>query len=285
MSEQLDPDVEVALNRAGLRPRTFRAISTMPSARTGRVAYRIELDSDRVIRARRLEDDATARRLFDIRRLLPEAFAAPFDCFGRVLLEEWIDGDALRDTIPSDTLLQQAGSLLAYVHLTREVLGRRTHDMCDTAAVREKAAGCLRSIRAAGEIDLDQLRTIEETLARTDPGSVRVGLVHTDFCGENMVVDPRGRLYVVDNERLGIGPLVGDVARTWYRWALPAPAFDRFRAAYATAVPWDDAFVAFKFWQLHAVILSAAMRLRLDPERAHVPLACLRAMVETPGAR
>jgi len=285
MSQPLDPEIAIALDRAGLRARAFRRISQMRPADARRSVYRIDLEPGHTIKARLVPDEETARRLFEICRDLPDAFAPVFGCYGAVLLEDWIDGEELGDRPPSDAHLVDAGSLLAHLHATPTVAGHPVHDMRSTAAWRDEAEAGLRQILAAGGLDEQDASLIRGALERLDPGQAIFGLVHTDLCGENVVVDRAGRLRVVDNERVGIDALGFDVARTWYRWALPTPAWERLRSTYAARAPFAEPLETFGFWSVVAVAHSAALRLRKDRARAHVPLDRLRRMAADIGDR
>jgi len=285
MSDSLDPEVAVAIDRAGFRVRAFRRISKIHSPDTRRSVYRIDLESGHTIKARRVEDEETARRLFEIRRELPDSFARAFARYGAVLLEDWIEGEGLGDTPPSDAQLVDAASLLAQLHTTETVAGQPLHEMRSTAAWRDEAERRLREILAGGGLDEQNAPLIRGTLERLDPGRAVFGLVHTDFCGENMVVDRAGRLRVVDNERVGVNALGFDVARTWYRWALLEPAWERFRSVYAARVQLTEPLETLGFWSIVAVVQSAALRLQVDRARVHVPLDRLRRMAIDLGER
>ncbi|MGD0946471.1 MAG: aminoglycoside phosphotransferase family protein [Candidatus Binatia bacterium] len=285
MSQSLDPEIAIALDRAGLRARAFRRISQMRPGDARRSVYRIDLESGRVIKARLLPDEETARQLFEICRDLPDAFAPALGCYGAVLLGEWIDGEKLGDTLPSDAHLVAAGSLLARLHATPIVAGRPVHGRRSTAAWRDKTEAGLWQIIAADELDEQDALLIRGALERLDPGQAVFGLVHTDLCGENVVVDRAGRLHVVDNERVGIDALGFDVARSWYRWALPAPAWERLRSTYAARAPFTEPLDTFDFWSIVAVVHSAALRVQKDRTRAYVPLDRLRRMAADLGDR
>lgn len=103
---------------------------------------------------------------------------------------------------------------------------------------------------------------------------------HTDLGGGNVVVDPAGRLHVVDNEHFRIGPPGMDLARTWYRWGLYRRGSDtaewqRFRHAYAGVGGAAGAFTHEPFWRIAAVAVSARLRPRtVDPTIA-APIQCL----------
>jgi aminoglycoside phosphotransferase (APT) family kinase protein len=285
MSEPLDPAVAVALNRAGLRVRSFHCISSIRAPETGRTVYRIDLVSGVTIKARRLQDEETACRLFEIRRGLPDAFAPAFHQYGAVVLEEWIEGEVLGERAPSDGHLIKAGALLADLHAEPAVAGRPAHEMRGTAAWSDEAGECLRQIVAAGAFDRQEALLLHQALQRLDPQRATYGLVHLDFCGENMVIDRTGRLRVVDNERIGVGALGFDLARTWYRWALPSEAWDRFLSAYVARMPLAEPVETLGFWSIVAVVKSAALRLRMDQGRAHVPFERLRRMVGELGGQ
>jgi aminoglycoside phosphotransferase (APT) family kinase protein len=278
LNEPLEPEIAIALERAGLRARSVRALSRIRPAASGRAVYRIDLEAGRTIKARRLNDEATARRLFEIRAELPTAFAPAFCQHGRVLLEEWIEGEELGDACPDAAQLAEAGALLAQLHARTTLAGEALHAWRSTRSWREQTEQGLASLVAAAALEARAGRGIGAALARLDPQRALVGLVHSDFCGENLLIDGSGRLRVIDNERLRVDALGFDLARSWYRWALPPPAWERFESAYAAALPFSEPLGNLAFWSLVAVVKSAVLRLRIDPERAHVPLTRLRAM-------
>jgi hypothetical protein len=284
-NEQLDQEVADALDHAGLRVQRSRPISALRAPGRRRSAYRIDLQSGETIKARLVEDEETARRLFDLRRDLPCAFVPAFAQYRAVLLERWIPGDVVRDEHLSDALVVQAAALLANLHRTRIVLGVAVNEAGNTASWRKRSECDLLEIVSAGEFDSMQASTLLETLSHTDPGKAIFGLVHTDFCGENMVVDQGGRLHVVDNERLSIDSLGYDFARAWYRWALPEPLWASFRNAYATHAALAEPLETFDFWSIVSVVQSVFIRLRVDRDQARAPLDRLRRMATKFGGQ
>jgi aminoglycoside phosphotransferase (APT) family kinase protein len=192
-----------------------------------------------------------------------------------VLLEEWIEGETL-GACPDGARLVEAAALLADLHATAHVAGRPVHERRGTQDWSAAADRGLHEILAAGEIDASSARRVRAAVARLDPGSATHGLVHSDFCGENLVVDRAGRLRVIDNERVRLAPLGFDLGRTWYRWSLPPRAWERFWNAYAARSAFRDPLDTLPFFRLVAVVKSAALRLRMDPTRAQDPLRRLR---------
>jgi hypothetical protein len=276
MNESLDPEVLAALARSGVHPRSFRCISTIRAPEIGRVAYRVDTADGRTIKARRLEDEGTARRLLEILCALPDAFGSVLARHGRVLLEEWVPGEVLGNDPPGQARLSEAGTLLGGLHARPVIGGEPLHQLRETGSHREVAEEALLEVVAAGSLDLPAAGRLRYGMRRLDPGKAIVGLVHFDFCGENMVINPAGRLIVVDNDRMGVDALGFDLARTWYRWALPPAAWEHLQAAYAARLPFEEPVQTLPFWRLVAVARAAALRLRTCPARAGAAVDALR---------
>ena len=279
MNEPLDPEIAAALDEFGFRVRRWRRISTIRAAETGRSVFRIDLEDGAILKARRLENATTARELFELRQEAPPGFAPALYCRDAVLLEAWIDGEALTPGSATAEHLTEAAVLLATLHSAPSARGRPLPAPQSTASERESAEAARRHLAAEGRFSRAESDRVAAELARLDPGHAVVGVVHTDFCGDNMVIDSAGRLHVIDNERMGIGPLGLDVARTWYRWMLPRAAWETFRESYRFRMPHDDALPNFAFWALVATLKSAALFSRLDPVRTRPPLEVLRKLM------
>jgi thiamine kinase-like enzyme len=276
MIDLLGKEILAALEQAGIRVRSFVRISKLNSAYTSRDAYRIDHDRG-TVKARRLEDETTACKLAMFGSELPDAFAPILFRHGRVLIEDWIDGDALPD-IPEPHHLATAGAILGELHARSAIAHHTLHEMRSTADHLLATQKCLRILlttRLLGEEDAVRL---ERALQRLDPLQDTYGLIHLDFCGENMVIDRAGRLRVVDNDRMRLDLLGYDLGRTWCRWSLPAPEWDSFCLAYTSRQPFPNPLGSLHFWKIVAAARSAELRMRLYPERIDVPLRCLRAL-------
>jgi thiamine kinase-like enzyme len=281
MNAFLETEILAALEHAGIRLRSFVRISNFHLTENGRSCYRIDHDQG-IVKARLLENEPTARQLAEFRRELPDDFAPIISQHGRVLIETWIDGDAL-PAIPEPRWLATAGALLGDLH-ARPALGHRMlHEVRSTADRHLAAQKRLRGLVANGALGKKEAVRLEQILKRYDPLQTTYGLVHLDFCGENMVIDRAGRLRVVDNERIGLNSLCLDFARTWYRWALPAPEWDTFRIAYTSRLPYPDPPESFHFWKVETITKSAELRLRAYPEKANEPLSYLKALAAEDG--
>ena len=272
------PEAEIlaALEQAGICPRSFVRISKLYSTSAERCTYRIEHERG-TAKVRRLEDETTARDLAACMRELPDGFTAVIARHGRVLIEDWIEGEALPD-VPGPHHLAAAGTLLAELHAKPRLGDRRLHDECPTAYHHGLARERLRIVGAARALGAEEIGRLGRGLERWDPQWAVYGLTHLDFCGENMVIDRSWQLRVVDNDRVRVDALGFDLARTWYRWALPALEWEAFCLAYTSRLLFPSSLDAFRFWKIVAAAQSAELRLRAYPEKAGVPINCLRAL-------
>lgn len=278
MTEHRDAEVVEALAEAGLRPRAIQDVATIRFPGIDRATYRVDLESGEIVKARRLENECTARRLVERRRGLPDGFVPVLAHHKRVVLEQWVRGRIVGNT-PASGVVSGAAKLLATLHCVTVFVDEEGSDE-DTALWLVKADGWLRALTAAGALDATEANRLRENLKRFDPGRSASGLGHFDFCGENMVLDTSARLRVIDNERVSIGPYGFDLARTWYRWALTPDDWQQFEKSYFAMVAREPATADQEFWRVVVLIQSAYLRLGTTGGHLSVPLDRLRRLAE-----
>jgi hypothetical protein len=285
MTADLDERIAEALVRWGVRARSWTRITRHRTGPDPRVAYRLELDDGRVVKARRCADEARAHDVWVIsRHVAVPGFARVHARDGLVLFEEWIEGTPLPRTGGTAEHVVAAATILSRLHGVARI-GEVARSM--TAIERlERARLDLTLLAERGLLPREPLRTLQAALRRLDPGVTPTGIIHRDFCAENMVREPDGRLCMVDNEGLAVGPLAYDLGRVWFRWPMPAAAWGLFLETYATrraeVLPDSGLMV----WKIAATARSAALRLASDPGGLGEPLGrlCeLSAVLEASG--
>ena len=277
-SPAITREIEEAFDREGLRPRRSVLISRPEERKRMRCAYRVELEDGRTIKARQLESIEAASRLFELRVGLEEAFAPAMAQHGRVLLEAWIEGVPLTE-LDAEARAEEAGALLGRLH-SIEVAARP--QTVSTLQWRERTKEDLESLVEAGKLGLREVARLDAELDRWDPETARLACVHRDFCAENMLIDPRGRLRIIDNEWFTIDPAGLDLGRTFTRWPMSQGAWGRFRRAYRSTARVDRGTLP--FWKIVSSLWSARFRLKQAPERLADPLGLLRRFAELPEA-
>jgi aminoglycoside phosphotransferase (APT) family kinase protein len=220
----MTPEIAAALAHFAITPRRVVLISPLRERKGSRYSYRVDAQDGRVVKLRQLNSSERARRLLQLRTGLEAAFAPALAHHGRVLLEEWIDGAALSDA-DAAARAEEAGALLGRLHAT--ALDSAAHTTRSTSERSAEALSNLEILYAAGQLAPSVAAALRAEIARRDPGTARAVLIHLDFCAENMLIDTRGRLRVIDNELLMIAPAGFDLGRTFDRWPMSAALLPR----------------------------------------------------------
>ncbi len=270
----IEREVAAALEQHRFRADRVLPISPFQGKKQGRFTF-LAIDADGAkLKARRFPDAASAERQEAFREGLEPAFAPVLARHGAVLLEAWIEGSAV-DAEPSAALLAEAGALLGRLHAEHPAAGR------DTSEYRREAAQDLETLAAAGTISPGLAASIAAEVERLDPGGYEGVLIHRDFCAENFVIDGEGRLVVVDNERFILGAAGFDLGRSFHRWPLSEPDWNRFLAAYHGA---GGPAGELDFWILISNVSLARIYARISEPHLRPVLARLGRLGEQPEA-
>lgn len=174
--------------------------------------------------ARRARFAGRAARL--TAQLADPRVASPIAVSGAAMVERWVEGEPLSSLTLSRPHVDAAADILATVH------GFGTPRQRATGALAERISCRLARVAAAGMVPQAEARRLERLIAERLPPYASWGLTHGDFCDENLVVGVDESLASIDNELVCFGFLDHDLARTWYRWPMPAWAEERFLRRY-----------------------------------------------------
>ncbi|HEY7923295.1 MAG TPA: phosphotransferase, partial [Vicinamibacteria bacterium] len=255
----------------GLRCAKLESLSPPGRGRkAGRRTLRVETREGRVHKVRLFESAQAAAALAALRARVDVRCMPPIELRGPLLLEPWIEGERLSPE-QAEARADELGRLLGQLHAARPA---DAPARISSRERRERAEGDLLRLGSDGVIAADAAASLREELARRDPGSAPAVLVHLDFCPENLVVDPAGRLHLIDNEWLCIEAAGVDLGRTWSRWPISDAAWQAFSSGYAGAAP--EPPEALRFWLIAMAARSASVRLAGPGEAPLLPLARLR---------
>lgn len=241
------------------------------SPRQRKAVFRLEMADGRLLKARRFRTAREAAVVLALSPLLDDRhYSRVITGHGTTTLEEWVLGSAL--VADAVTLAQagRAGELLGQLHTTRGLPDRESAmvlAMADHLALMQEqvaallAQQVLSSAAAASALEL---------AGETRPAHFESGLIHGDFCVDNMIVDASGELVLIDNESLCVGPLDFDIARTWCRWPMTDAARRAFIAGYTPFRSLDAFIESRRFWALRALLMSVYVHVK--HERPYQPL-------------
>ncbi len=286
-AERLGADLWALVEAQGGQLVAAAPIGTLRSRLRPRAAFRLRLADGRVLKGRRVNDEASAVRVERLSRLLePRHFPRLLARRGAALLSEWADGMPVPSTDNAADLCRQVGGLQGRLH-------RLAASADEISPARERWHHWSRRL----EQDLDVLVTsscIDRATAaramamavRGAPADVDLGLVHGDLCPENLVLHD-GVVRVVDTEDLRIYACDHDLARTWLRWPMGPAERQAYYDGYGQHRSWRGFDEHFTHWAVIVLVESASFRLRAGVGDPGPALARLRGLVgsgTTPGA-
>ncbi|MEM1113359.1 MAG: glycosyltransferase [Pseudomonadota bacterium] len=240
-------------------------VTRLPSLESLRASYRLTFTGGLTLKGRVLDTSERVNRISQLHPLLDDAvFPALRAARGHAVLEEWVPDAAPVNEEGARELCYRAGEILGSIHTTTvpERCGAEIRLAPDDSVQRLRDA--LRFLRDTNLLSVSAVRDLETHAQLNAPQTLDAGLVHLDFCAENMVESSAG-LLVVDNELVDLGALDMDLARTWYRW----PNLDRqaFMRGYELSRDLTPFLHHQTFWAVFVLVRAAAYRHRVgyDP--------------------
>jgi len=225
----------------------------------GKKAYRLGFDDGTVCKGRLL---LGAEHAAAWGRLRSQVGSRPFLCAmlgqnGRAVLEEWVEGPVLSMSDPSPEILHRAGEVLAQMHSTA-VPGC---GVFSAAPQVEESRGWLKALVGAGAFDAATEGKLAAELRALAPDRTTFGLVHHDFCGENLVLHSGRGIVSIDHEWMHVGSHDFSLARALRRWNLDGAPRQAFLKGYLSSGGSAD-LGALDFWLLANDIFASEVRVR-----------------------
>ncbi|MFM8252128.1 MAG: phosphotransferase family protein [Planctomycetota bacterium] len=210
-----------------------------------------------------------------IKRLPSERFPAILASTDQATLEQWIDGEIIGDSLTDRTVLPACGELLGVIHNTTPPDSVPESVSSSLQEYERWLIEGLAHLTAIESIDAEFARRVEHAALASKPNSAAVGLIHRDFCGDNLVISER-LVRSIDNTSFAVGPFDADLARTWYRWPMPAELWNAFLEGYAQQRDSSSFREYGNFWKASVLIRAALMRIRSGlNDQAMIPLGRL----------
>ena len=277
---RLGEDLWALVQALGTGLAGITTLTTLPSRSRSRAAFRLDLLDGRVVKGRRLNSVGEAERVERLSRFLdPQCFPKVLARRGGALLTEWAHGTPLGSTADKAALFRRAGSVQATMHCRALPAGLLRAARVSEAGREARLDRRLDELARFGALPAREARRAWAIALAHVPPRRAVGLVHGDFCAENMVRGVDGRLRIVDNEALSVGACDYDLARTWYRWPMTESQAAAYFDGYAGRRGPDAFVAAFPYWAVMALVDAVVFRVRARTRDARAPLARLAALL------
>jgi predicted glycosyltransferase len=273
------PDLLALARERGARLAAISPVTALPSPLQRRAAFALDFEDGARVKGRRVQSSARAERMERLLALAGEGFPRILARRGDALLLEWIPGASLASLaeIPPD-VLRRCGERLGALH-RRTVGPERGLPVLSVDDLRARLAKDAAALESAGALP-PQLARRAVALAREHaPGQATVGLVHRDFCAENIVLDAFGAPVCIDNPSLALGPHDFDLGRSWARWPMSRADRTHFAEGYAKERSLETFLEKLPFWACCALLGSAAKRVRTRTGGEEEPLERLRRLL------
>lgn len=256
----LGEDMAALLTDLPTRAVSATPITSLSARRSNRAGFRVVLADGSALKARRFESEFEAARFARLTQHLdnprvPAAIAQR----GAAVIEPWAEGRSLTTAEMSPAELRDCGALLGAIHIARPPHGSDGEIAIARREREDRLSINLQRLSLAGKLDEEFGRRVHAAAAAA-PSAPAIGLIHGDFCPENLVRTTDGRILAIDNETIRLEALDYDLARSWYRWPMTAAQARCFIEGYATRRPAEPFLRHFSYWAICALVDAAVFR-------------------------
>lgn len=281
LAATLGADLTALLEGLASPPLRIEPVHTLPSPLRRLAAFRVELADGTQLKARRLENERQAEMVGRLLEDAGDAFPAALERRGAALLEPWVGGTVLATLEAIDeTVFERCGAILGELHRL-PVPAWRTRPVRNLADQSRRLREDLALLVEIGAVEPALGERILAIAATAMPDDASLGVVHRDFCADNLLLTAAGDIVAIDNATLFLAPHDFDLARTWVRWPMRPAQAEAFLRGYGRRRSAAGFRRHFPFWATSAVVASAASRHRLQSGDLETPLKRLHDLMTT----
>lgn len=253
--------------------RPVMRMSPLRTRDSDRWTYRVALAEGQLAKVRFSHRQDQIDRMFAWHSHLPSSqFHAVTLVDQNLCLESWVPGRSM--TGANTDLLVRAGMLFGRIHSTIPI------EQVTGSWQQELLYRLRHSLRWLTQLDWIRRRERDEflrLLLAHVPLRGHWGLMHGDFCSENMVVSGN-QVVCIDNMTVRPGLLEMDWAKTVNRWTRLSSQLAAFSRRYAPRHVFDSFRQDRHFWRLASLIRSACWRAQFCPLDAPEVIARMRSL-------
>lgn len=242
---------------------SVEAIIRLNSPRQQKANFKLSFRDGRQYKARLYKSEENRRLVSTLAPLLGELpFSRIIASRGRATIEEWIPGIPLQAEAVTNEQARRAGELLGVLHTGISLPAELRTDIADADIPLQEINSYLATIIHYASEESRLCDEIALIAVQTRPAGFETGLIHADYCADNMVLTGEGRVVVVDNEGLRVGALDYDLARCWCRWPMAESQREAFCHGYQQYRSMENFMNNPQFWAIRALTQSLFVHLK-----------------------
>lgn len=256
-------DLEVLVRQLDGEIESAEELTRLTSDRQTKASFKLIFKDGRLFKARRFKTIDDWSSVVALSPLLDELhFSRVIAGYGMATVEEWVAGYPLSMEDVTETQARGAGALLGHLHtitdLPTDLLPRAPDGNWYTDAINTHLAALVEQ----GVLESVSAQKIYEAAVHDQPARFAVGLIHGDFCADNMIVKEDSEIVVIDNETLRLGALDFDIARCWCRWPMTEPLRRAFAEGYQRYRTLEGIDAHREFWAIKALSQSVFVHVK-----------------------
>jgi aminoglycoside phosphotransferase len=245
-------------------------------------SFRIKLRNGNLLKARLTWNATRAERVHYFLNIVQDlGFPLVYARYGSALLLEWVSGKVLNE-LENERNIKAIAEFQGRLHSFKALPDCPFPQSTDLTTFALKIDKGIAKLSEAGLLSQREVNKITYLTQKYRPLQAEIGIIHTDICPQNVVLDETGRLRSIDNESLQIGWQDLDLARTWYRYPLDSETGCYFLECYRHFRNPDSFIRHSHFWFLGVVLDSVVYRLGSPTNLWEIPLIRLKNYLDYP---
>lgn len=260
-------------------------LTSLPSNKLERATFLLEYADGRRLKGRRADSDYQAEKIERVLSALEHSSMPAFlDRHGAALLMQWIPGRPLQSETEQPKFLERIGALQGGIHaqtIPERLYATYVPTPEDWPELLDRQIGQLAEHGALSPVEAAETRKLARD---TMPAFDTFTFCHGDLHPENIVFgDNDDRLYIIDNENVGIHAPYYDIVRTWHRWPLHGDLWKAYLSGYRSAHRLENFSQQFAFWAVFVLVQSALFRIEGEIHGADETIRKLKDLLDNPA--
>ncbi|MFC1668339.1 aminoglycoside phosphotransferase family protein [Chlamydiota bacterium] len=256
--KEMGEDLLILMQKFDSQVVRVEPITTLFSPYLERGVFKLILADGRILKARRFPRPEEAHNMMRLSLFLEMRYFPRGLLFhGRGVFIEWIEGKSFNVLEDKIDIVQEGGKIQGILHATSlpEELYEQSHS--EYHYWKNRLEKKISYLVEHGFLRYPEGKRLFKAASIYQEQSLSLGLIHGDFCVENMIINTQNEISVIDIESISVTALAYDIARTTLRWKMNSQQHERFLNSYVMVSIFEEFLKGFSFWIILVLVESA----------------------------